>query len=161
VLQRLRTATPITFATQSAIADAGSTPSGQPRSRNPNPAGSLLNERTFGILETQELPARRSRSTYDDSANEFGEPIMSDAEDNKGKDKTFKIHVNGTEKTVDHGVLTFAEVVNLAFPAHDPATIFSVTFSHGRDPKDGELLEGETVTIKNNTEFDVDDTGRS
>jgi hypothetical protein len=77
------------------------------------------------------------------------------------ENKDFKIHVNGTEKTVDHEVLTFAEVVNLAFPSHDPATIFSVTFSHGRDPKEGELLEGGSVTIKNNTEFDVDDTGRS
>jgi hypothetical protein len=75
--------------------------------------------------------------------------------------KPFKIHVNGTEKTVDHEVLTFAEVVDLAFPSHDPLTIFSVTFSHARDPKEGELLAGGSVTIKNNTEFDVDDTGRS
>jgi hypothetical protein len=75
--------------------------------------------------------------------------------------KLFKIHVNGTEKTVDHEVLTFAEVVELAFPSHDPLTIFSVTFSHAREPNEGELLEGGSVTIKNNTEFDVDDTGRS
>lgn len=80
-----------------------------------------------------------------------------------GKDdnKHFKIHVNGIEKTVDHEVLTFAEVIALAFPSHDPTTIFSVTFSHGREPKEGELLEGGSVTVKNNTEFDVDDTGRS
>lgn len=77
------------------------------------------------------------------------------------QEKEFKIHVNGTERTVDHDVVTFAEIVNLAFPSHDPATIFSVTFSHGRDPKEGELVEGGSVTIKNNTEFDVDDTGRS
>ena len=76
-------------------------------------------------------------------------------------DKDFKIHVNGTEKVVDHDVLTFTEVVDLAFPSHDPATIFSVTFSHGREPKEGELLDGGSVTIKSNTEFDVDDTGRS
>ncbi len=76
-------------------------------------------------------------------------------------DKTFKIHINGTETTVDHDVLSFEEVVNLAFPSHDPATIFSVNFTHGRDPKEGELLAGGFVTIKNSTEFDVDDTGRS
>ena len=56
-------------------------------------------------------------------------------------DKDFKIHVNGVEKIVDHEVLTFTEV--------------------GREPKEGELLEGGSVTVKNNTEFDVDDTGRS
>jgi len=77
------------------------------------------------------------------------------------RDKDFKIFFNGTEKAVDHEVLRFAEVIDLAFPSHDATTIFSVTFSHGRDPKEGELLEGGSVTIKNNTEFDVDDTGRS
>lgn len=75
--------------------------------------------------------------------------------------KDFKIHVNGIEKTVDHEVVTFSDVVNLAFPSHDPATIFSVTFSHAKEPKEGELVDGGSVTIKNNTEFDVDDTGRS
>ena len=75
--------------------------------------------------------------------------------------KDFKIHVNGVEKIVDHEVLTFTEVVDLAFPSCAPDTIFSVSFSHGREPKEGELLEGGSVTVKNNTEFDVDDTGRS
>jgi hypothetical protein len=76
-------------------------------------------------------------------------------------DKTYKLTVNGVEHTVDHEVLTFDEIVALAFPNADPNTIFSVSFDHAREPKEGELLKGQSVTIKQNTEFDVDDTGRS
>lgn len=76
-------------------------------------------------------------------------------------DKSYKIHINGTEVEVDRDVLTFEELTALAFPSADPATIFSVTFEKAREPKEGELVAGQSVTIKNNTEFDVDDTGRS
>ena len=76
-------------------------------------------------------------------------------------DKTYKIHINGVEKTVDHEVLTFEEIVALAFPSAAPDTIFSVNFEKAQDPKAGELVAGQSVTIKNNTAFDVDDTGRS
>ncbi len=76
-------------------------------------------------------------------------------------EKSYKIHVNGIDKTVDHDVLSYDEVVRLAFGQIKPGTIYSVTFEKAREPKEGELLEGGSVTIKNNTEFDVDDTGRS
>lgn len=75
--------------------------------------------------------------------------------------KTFQILVNGVEKSVDHDVLSFDEVVRLAFPQPNPETIYNVTFEKAKDPKDGELVAGGSVTIKEHTEFDVDDTGRS
>lgn len=75
--------------------------------------------------------------------------------------KTYKIAVNGVEKTVDHDVLTYDEVVRLEFPQPNPTTIYSVTFEKAKEPKEGELLPGQSVEIKENTEFDVDDTGRS
>jgi hypothetical protein len=80
---------------------------------------------------------------------------------NDKNEKTYKIHVNGVEHVVDHEVLTFEEVVALAYGEPNPTTIYSVTFSHGKEPKEGELVAGQTVTVKNNTEFDVDDTGRA
>ena len=76
-------------------------------------------------------------------------------------EKTYKIVVNGTPATTDKEVLSFDDVVNIAFPARDPNTIYSVSFEHAKDPKEGELLPGQSVTIKQNTEFDVDDTGKS
>lgn len=77
------------------------------------------------------------------------------------KDKTFKIHINGIEVTVEDEVVTFEQVTALAFPSAHPDTIFAVSFSKAREPKDGELVAGQSVTVKNNAEFDVDDTGRS
>lgn len=87
---------------------------------------------------------------------------MADRDDNKGQDKkTYRIHINGTAFTVDHDVLAYEEIVTLAFPVQTPDTIYSVSFEKAREPKEGDLVAGQSVTIKDNTEFDVDDTGRS
>jgi len=74
---------------------------------------------------------------------------------------TYKIYVNGVEKTVDHEILTYNEVVRLFIAEPVEGTIYSVSFEHAKEPKEGELVAGQVVTIKKNTEFDVDDTGRS
>jgi hypothetical protein len=76
-------------------------------------------------------------------------------------DKTFRIFVNGVEKTVDHEVLTYEEVVLMFVAQPVVNTIYAVSFEHGKEPHEGDLVAGQTVTIKQNTEFDVDDTGRS
>ncbi len=75
--------------------------------------------------------------------------------------KTYKIYVDGVEKTVDHDVLTYDEVVRLFIAQPVEGTIYAVSFEHAKDPHEGELVSGQSVVIKNNTEFDVDDTGRS
>jgi len=76
-------------------------------------------------------------------------------------EKTYRVVVNGVESSVDHDLLTYEDVVRLAFPSPDPNTIYSVSFEKAKEPKEGELLPGQSVEIKQNTEFDVDDTGRS
>ncbi len=76
-------------------------------------------------------------------------------------EKTYRLFVNGVETTVDHDLLTYDEVVRLGFPSPDPNTIYSVSFEKAKEPKEGELLAGQSVEITENTEFDVDDTGRS
>lgn len=71
--------------------------------------------------------------------------------------------VNGRPKTVSKRVLTFAEVVALAFPTPPgPNTIYSVTYRGARGPKpSGTLAEGGSVKIKNKTTFNVTSTDRS
>ena len=86
---------------------------------------------------------------------------MSDESAAQAKEKEYKITVNGTEKPVEQEVLTFDEVVRLEFPSPTPGTIYLVTFEKAKEPKEGELLEGQSVEIKNGTEFDVTDSGRS
>ncbi len=79
-------------------------------------------------------------------------------------EKKFKIIVNASEHTVTHEVLSFDDMVALAFPgqANDPNVAFSVTFEHAASkPHQGSLAKGGTVTVKNNTVFDVTQTNRS
>lgn len=76
-------------------------------------------------------------------------------------EKNYKIFVNGVEKMVDHDVLTYDEVVRLFVDPPVEGTIYAVSFEHAEEPKEGDLVVGQRVTIKQNTEFDVDDTGRS
>ncbi len=76
-------------------------------------------------------------------------------------DKTYRIEVNGVSETVNHDVLTYEEVVSLAFPQPVANAIYSVMFEKAKDPKDGDLVAGQSITVKEGTEFDVDDTGRS
>ena len=76
----------------------------------------------------------------------------------------FKIIVNGREKTVSSDVVTFDEVVHLAF---DPLPtgqdlMFTVTYRHAAgDKPDGTLVEGQAVKIKDGTIFHVTPTNKS
>jgi hypothetical protein len=77
----------------------------------------------------------------------------------------YKIIVNGTEHTVSHDVLTFEQVVEIAFPGHpnNPDIVFSVTFEDSQSkPHQGTLATGGEVTVKKHgTVFDVTQTNRS
>ena len=79
--------------------------------------------------------------------------------------KEFKIVVNGTEHAVSNNVVTFNEVVDIAFPGHpiNPDIVFSVTFEKAESkPHQGTLASGGSVTVKHNgTTFDVTQTNRS
>lgn len=72
----------------------------------------------------------------------------------------YHIVVNGAHKTTTKEVLTYEDVVHLAYP--DPGDrIFMVTFEKATHPHEGELVKGQSVEIKEGTEFDVDPTGKS
>lgn len=85
---------------------------------------------------------------------------------NMKKDKEFEVAVNGTEMSLDHDTITYEELGELAFPGHDPAAMFTVTYrgaatSHG-GKADGTLVAGESVTVKKKgTTFNVRLTTRS
>lgn len=77
----------------------------------------------------------------------------------------FHIVVNGTQHTVPKATLTFAEIVQIAFPNNqpDPNVVFSITFEHADSkPHQGTLAEKGSVTVKKHgTVFDVTPTNRS
>ena len=67
------------------------------------------------------------------------------------RDKEITIVVNGREKKVEKGELTFDQLVALAFD--DPPTgefiCFTITYRRGQGNKpEGTLAEGETVRVK-------------
>jgi hypothetical protein len=78
--------------------------------------------------------------------------------------KTYHIIVNGQKKEVGTNVLSYDDVVNLAFDNNPPKgenVVITVTFSKAEDDKQGTLIEGQRVEIKNGTIFNVKATDRS
>lgn len=72
--------------------------------------------------------------------------------------RKFKIIVNGREKTVEKTVLTYREVVFLAFPdaVFDEKTVYTVTYAEGpRENPEGSMVEGQSVQLKNKMVFNV------
>ena len=90
---------------------------------------------------------------------------MSNAPTEKeGHHGEFNIVVNGKAKKVDHAVLTFDDVVKLAYPT-PPAPgdiVYLVTFHNAdQEPKNDSLVAGQSVTVRNGTSFDVKHAVRS
>jgi hypothetical protein len=87
------------------------------------------------------------------------------SENEKGNKDEFAVVVNGAEHEVTDDVVSFDEVVDIAFPGHpnNPDVVFSVTFEKAASkPHQGTLAAGGSVTVKKNgTVFDVTQTNRS
>lgn len=82
----------------------------------------------------------------------------------KDHHQEFTIVVNGRRKTVREQVLSYSQIVGLAFenPPTDPNVIFTVTYKNAAGPQsEGILVEGESVKIKNGTIFNVRSTNKS
>lgn len=73
--------------------------------------------------------------------------------------------INARPHEVDAKELSYEDVVNLAYDNAPPTganVIITVTYSRGHDDKkDGSLLPGDRVKVKNKMVFDVSATDRS
>lgn len=87
---------------------------------------------------------------------------MNQVDEAKDKDKTYTIIINGRKREVTDHKLTYQQVVQLAFPGgqNDANTIYTVAYAnpHG---KDGTLVDGQDVVVKNGMSFNVSKTSRS
>jgi hypothetical protein len=72
------------------------------------------------------------------------------------------IVVNGRPFTVPDHLVSFEEVVQLAFPRPDPSALFRVSYEKaaGPDP-DGNLVAGQSVKVHKGTIFHVTPTDKS
>jgi Multiubiquitin len=84
-------------------------------------------------------------------------------EEAQGKPKDVVIIVNAEEKTVESDIVTFDEVTSLAYPTPPYAdTLYTVTYRNAKKPKEGSLVEGQSVEVKKHgTIFNVTATDKS
>jgi hypothetical protein len=60
------------------------------------------------------------------------------------------IVVNGRERSVHGKTLTYRDVAKLAYPdANFDQFLYTITFFKGESGREGDLVEGETVAVKN------------
>lgn len=81
-----------------------------------------------------------------------------------GHSDTITVIVNGRLREVDHTLLTFDEVVRLAFDPvpTGPNVLLTVSFRNAADEKKGTLIEGQSVVVKEHgTVFNVTATDKS
>ncbi|WP_309616513.1 multiubiquitin domain-containing protein [Salinibacterium sp.] len=86
------------------------------------------------------------------------------AEDAKKPKEKFAIVVNGESSIVDDELVSFEQVVTIAFPVDpSPDTTYTVTFGNAKGRRhEGELVQGQSITVKKKgTTFDVSPTGKS
>ncbi|MDG6912369.1 MAG: multiubiquitin domain-containing protein [Nitrososphaerota archaeon] len=74
-----------------------------------------------------------------------------------------EIIVNGRLKAWDKEMISYGEVVDVAFPPpHKPTEIFTVQYSHGpKQNPQGTMVEGQSVEVKSGMRFDVTRTDKS
>lgn len=82
--------------------------------------------------------------------------------DNKPHDlnRPFHIIINARQHEVHGPTITYAQVVNLAFPNSTKDILYSVHYVAPKQP-DGTLAEGQSVKLENGMKFDVTPTNRS
>jgi Multiubiquitin len=89
---------------------------------------------------------------------------MSNGPENPDHNKIVTIIVNGGKKQVPGKEVSYEAIVNLAYdnnPPTGPNVVITVTYSRGEDDKQGTLLPGKTVKIKNGMVFNAKATDRS
>jgi hypothetical protein len=87
---------------------------------------------------------------------------MSNKEEAPGQNKVSTIVVNGRDREVSGQKISYAEVVKLAFPndTTDDSVEYTVAYAN-HNGKDGTLVSGQAVHVKEGMIFNVSKTNRS
>jgi|SRR5580704_92435 hypothetical protein len=109
------------------------------------------------------LPAMRRRPCRGaDKENQVTSTEM--VETPEARQHDYEIFVNTRPHRVESDIVSYTEVVDIAFPGHpvNPNIYFEVTYKGAAGPKhDGSLLDGESVKVKDGTRLHVTQTDRS
>lgn len=91
-------------------------------------------------------------------------PVPETPEEEHGHTKEYNIFVNGRRKQWKEDDITFEQVVSLAYegnPPHGENIIFTVAYRRAHGNKEGTLVPGESVKVKEGMIFDVAYTDKS
>ena len=70
--------------------------------------------------------------------------------------RDFEIIVNGRPKTVERKKQSYRDIARLAYPDADfDKYLYTITYFNGEHGQQGDLVEGETVRVKNGMVFNV------
>lgn len=112
----------------------------------------------------QAVPGGEDRLIEPDEVIDLSGPAVERFHKTSKPAQTFEIIVNSRPRQVDQSLVTFQQVVQLAFPdMSDPNVVFSMTYNHAASkPHAGNLGAGGTVEVKKRgTIFNVKHTFRS
>ena len=85
---------------------------------------------------------------------------MTEAHEHEKHESTIIVNTKSIEWTKKE--ITFDEVVTLSNLPKGPDTVFTVTYRKGEDKKrEGNMVEGETVHVKDGMVFNVSQTNKS
>jgi hypothetical protein len=89
--------------------------------------------------------------------------MSNDTHDEGKGPKPVTIYVNTRPHEVSKGEISFEEVTKLAYPSTPPGANvgYTVTYQRGPGKKDGDLVAGESVKVKDGMIFDVTATDLS
>jgi hypothetical protein len=84
-------------------------------------------------------------------------------EDHPSGTKLVTIYVNTRLHEVEKSKISFDEVVKLAYPNTPPGenVAYSVMYERGQGGKEGTLVAGQSIEVKDGMRFDVTATDRS
>jgi len=82
---------------------------------------------------------------------------------NEPSNQSFEIMINGKPYRTERAMLTYKDVVELAFPGHGPIHVFDVSFSGGIGTNKEGILDPRSgyVFIHNGTKFSAYDTSNA
>ena len=103
-------------------------------------------EQAVERLEEAEVDLNRARA----------EEARAERKIEEADQREFKIIVNGRPKPVDRKKQSYRNIARLAYPDADFDTfIYTITFFNGMHGQEGDLVEGETVKVKDGMVFNV------
>ena len=106
-------------------------------------------------LEAADISLERARADEARAANEIEEAVE-EIERIEADQREYEIIVNGRPKTVERKKQSYRDIARLAYPDADfDKFLYTITYFNGEHGQQGDLVEGETVRVKNGMVFNV------